>query len=138
MFPVHVVAEMVSYVVSSREISLVTPADLARLEARSRRGDVRQSIRLSVVSDNYWPDSLKIGMDRSSSLNLSSTSTIPHTQEIPKTCAQIPTECAEHVRAPQKMSQGRLTLVLSLDNSLSHNLLCSLQCCSTPTITRMY
>lgn len=65
MFPVHVVAEMVSYVVSSREISLVTPADLARLEARSRRGDVRQSIRLSVASDNYWPDSLKIGMDRS-------------------------------------------------------------------------
>lgn len=56
---------MVSYVVSSREISLVTPADLAWLEARSRRGDVRQSIRLSVASDNYWPDSLKIGMDRS-------------------------------------------------------------------------
>lgn len=65
MFPVHVVAEMVSYVVSSREISIVTTADLARLEARSRRGDVRQSIRLSVASDNYWPDSLKIGMDRS-------------------------------------------------------------------------
>lgn len=65
MFPVHVVAEMVSYAVSSREISLVTPADLARLEARSRRDDVRQSFRLSVESDNYWPDSLKIGMDRS-------------------------------------------------------------------------
>lgn len=44
-------------------------------------------------------------------------------QELLKTCAQIPIECAEHVHAPQKMSQGRFTLVRSLDNSLSQNLL---------------